>query len=155
MAVLDILTLNLIDPNLAIENLTTGVGRVFHNQIKCMLSQPGLLQFYWGRHYEDFGRVGLGFGTYTPWYVDWFATEPISDKTAVWEDETFRSAFQYSDFDFWALNKYLQNPMRLHVMRNVKPSQWLEQHDKYLAISIIGSKSAQSDLAWQTFEEYV
>jgi len=44
MAILDLLTLKLIEPDLAIENLTTGVGRVFHAQLRSMLGRPGLLQ---------------------------------------------------------------------------------------------------------------
>lgn len=63
MAILDLLTLKLIEPTLAIENLATGVGRVFNTQLQSMLGRPGLLQIYCGRHCDDRGLVGLIFGT--------------------------------------------------------------------------------------------
>jgi hypothetical protein len=63
MGIIDLLTLKLIESDLAIEDLTTGVGRVFRNQLQSMLGQPGLFQLYWGRQCDDRSLVGLVFGT--------------------------------------------------------------------------------------------
>lgn len=77
--------------------------------------------------------------------------EPVSDIIAVWEDETSRSAFQYSAREFWVLNKYLKTPMSLRMMRNVDLSQLLDLSGKFLFIRtrLENSEEEKFDAMWQ------